>query len=227
MSFVKGSDLPLLPQDISTRKDIGSVLITVGEVLKKVFREIWPGENYFWFRARIDRDINIRNIGRCEIARYWTVGKAAEEADTLKVGFFFASLYHRSALKMLEQSDMERASTLLTHAARQLGVIEGYLYFVDHIGVGFKGPLKGGQANQYVRYEVGEYLVVLLDRFFDGGWKSQEKIADNLKDELEVFIISKGYGKIVPSAENFIKAALKRKGRPREAYLSKKMAKGK
>lgn len=217
----------MLPQDIATREDLSSVLITVGEVLKGIFRKLWPGENYFWFRVRIDRDIDVRSIGAYEIASYWAVGKAAEEADTLKIGFFFASLYHRSALKMLELSDRERVSTLLAHTYRQLGIIEGYLFFVEQVELGFKGPIKGGQANKHVREEVGEHLVVLLNRSFDGSWKSQEKIAENLKDELEAFIISKGYGKIIPSAENFVRNALKKKGRPREAYLSNKMAMGK
>lgn len=215
--------LPLLPKEISTL-DVARISIKVGRALRVVFEEFWSEEIYSRFKKRVEKIIDAQEIGLDQIAScFWDAGKAAERADTLMVSYFFASLYYLSALKALELEDENRALTLLTHASYQLGFVDGYQDFTKQAEKLSKGPSSGGQENKRIREVVGEHLVgILLNDCPCEGWQSQVDTAEKLYEKLDDFIISKRFGKVVADAENFIKSALKVKGRPREAYLSKK-----
>jgi hypothetical protein len=219
---VKTPSLPLLPQEIATI-DVGRISIKVGRFLRVGFKKLWPDEFYSEFVKRVEKSIDAQDVSLDEIAScYWSVGKAAERADDLMISFFFACLYYLAALKALKSEDENKALTLLTYASYQLGFFDGYQDFTRQAGIAIKGPSSGGQKNMRIREIVSEYLVgLLLNDAPSEGWKSKVDTIEKLYEKLDDFIILKRFGKVVASGESFIRSALKAKGRPKEAYLTK------
>lgn len=214
--------LPLLPKEISTL-DVGRISIKVGRALQGIFIEFWPEEFYSGFRKRVEKYIGAQDISLDEIAScYWSVDKAVDRADDLMVSFFFASIYYLAAMESLRLEDENKGLTLLTYASYQLGFFDGYQDFTRQAEIFIKGPSSGGQKTRRIREIVSEHLVgLLLNDAPSEGWKTQVDTIEKLYEKLDGFIISKRFGKVVGSGENFIRSALKAKGGPKEAYLSK------
>ncbi|VVQ26397.1 hypothetical protein [Pseudomonas fluorescens] len=221
---MKTLSLQLLPQEIATL-DVARFSIKVGRVLRGVFKGSWPDDDYSGFKKRVKKAAAIEGFGRCEISRCWKKDEPVEEAGTLEVCFFFASIYYLSVLDALESDDNERALTLLFYAVHQLGFIDGYEDFVRRAGIDLKGPISGGKATKLVREKIGEYLISLLNDPPCEGWGTQVNTVEKLCGKLEEFILLKEFGKVVQSSENFIKKALECKGKPRDAYFINKAKK--
>ncbi len=214
--------LPLLPKEISTL-DVGRISIKVGRALQGIFKEFWPDEFYSGFRNRVEKYIGAQDISLDEIAScYWSVDKAVDRADDLMISFFFASIYYLAAMESLRLEDENKGLTLLTYASYQLGFFDGYQDFTRQAEIFIKGPSSGGQKTRRIREIVSEHLVgLLLNDAPSEGWKTKVDTIEKLYEKLDGFIISKRFGKVVGSGENFIRSALSAKGGPKEAYLSR------
>ncbi|MGX5796341.1 hypothetical protein ACWHY4_21635 [Pseudomonas sp. E2-15] len=219
---MKTPSLPLLPREIN-RIDVVRVSMKLRKFLRRNFEEFWPDEIHSGFIKRVEKYIGVQGISLDEIAScYWSADKAVERADDLMVSFFFASIYYLAAMESLRLEDENKGLTLLAYASYQLGFFDGYQDFTRQAEIVIKGPSSGGQKTKRIREIVSGHLVsLLLNDAPSGGWKSHANTAEKLYEKLDDFIISKRFGKVVGSGENFIKSALKAKGGPKEAYLSK------
>lgn len=219
---MKTPPLPLLPQEI-TRIDAVRISMKLRKVLRMSFEEFWPDEIHSGFIKRVEKYIGAQDISLDEIAScYWSADKAVDRADDLMISFFFASIYYLAAMESLRLEDENKGLTLLTYASYQLGFFDGYQDFTRQAEIVIKGPSSGGQKTRRIREIVSEHLVgLLLNDAPSEGWKTQVDTIEKLYEKLDGFIISKRFGKVVGSGENFIRSALSAKGAPKEAYLSR------
>lgn len=216
---MKKTPASLLPSEISDQ-DIQAVVKKASMQLRTIMEKLWPDEDGYGFRKRIDKLLNSSIIRNETIVSCWTGTK--EQANPLTLNFFYAKLYERAAIKELEQKNTSQAEALLPYLAYYLGFVAGYVQIIENAANSLKGPSHGGQATKKIRTAVEDRLVELLKSPPSGAWESHQQAATQLVKPLEDFIKSNHFDRVISDTADFILKVISKPGTPKTTYQSHK-----
>jgi hypothetical protein len=208
---------PTFEDDISNLKgrDLAQFLRMAESSLRETFKTIYPDSTYYQFKKDAFKVINSDKVNHSSIAKCWGDTKPCETlqlTSTHREDFFYAYAYTYRAEKELEHNAESVAWPIFLQAMYYIGLLDGYTQLNCKLKKDIEARSKGGNSTSSIYDPLrDEAARLLITKTSVVGWKTHDKAAEGVQDQLEIFAKDNNIEHLLEDAYEFTKNQLNKK----------------
>jgi hypothetical protein len=211
-----------------TEKNITQITTGLKLELRHLSKKLWPKVDRNNLNRKIANLARSKTIKSDLIFSCWETEekpqnkteKTIAENKILKIEYAYAYMCSHLAIKAKDEEKINLASTLTTEATHHLGILHGHYECITEARLRSEKAAKGGTEKSLKINKIRDFLIELLKTPPNKGWEDKDNTARLLTEPLDKYILENTFGKLVGDTEVFIHNEIKKKGVPKNTYLS-------